>query len=137
MSSPFAGARGLDWWSGSRRRDTLRGFSSFFVFFFPMDAAMGVLGSVGAGFEDWQRQCWSWTGDAEAPPPPPARGGLSEEASNLLNMTPAERMGAFLLSFAAGALLIVLSILFLPLIVIKPAKFAMSFALGNLLSLFR
>uniref|UniRef100_A0A7S3EM37 Vesicle transport protein n=1 Tax=Rhodosorus marinus TaxID=101924 RepID=A0A7S3EM37_9RHOD len=58
----------------------------------------------------------------------------SEELNEILNLTWTQRLILFLMTFAAGAIMMCLAVMFIPLIVVKPAKFALSFTFGNVLA---
>mmetsp|Transcript_4673 Transcript_4673/g.14122 ORF Transcript_4673/g.14122 Transcript_4673/m.14122 type:complete len:238 (-) Transcript_4673:188-901(-) len=60
---------------------------------------------------------------------------MVEEFNEVLNLSWIQKIILFLMTFAAGAIMICLSVAFLPLIVIKPAKFALSFTFGNVLAI--
>eukprot|EP00180_Rhodochaete_pulchella_P001796 Plantae.Rhodophyta-Rhodochaete_pulchella.ctg270.p1 GENE.Plantae.Rhodophyta-Rhodochaete_pulchella.ctg270~~Plantae.Rhodophyta-Rhodochaete_pulchella.ctg270.p1 ORF type:complete len:188 (-),score=21.28 Plantae.Rhodophyta-Rhodochaete_pulchella.ctg270:192-755(-) len=66
----------------------------------------------------------------------PTQQGLGDEMDQMFHMTQTQRMVAFLMCFATGALMIAMAVSFVPIIAIKPMKFALSFTLGNLLALF-
>jgi len=69
----------------------------------------------------------------EAMTEPSVQQDLYDEVNQVLNMPYWQRVLACGLCFAAGAAMLIFSSLLLPLIVLKPEKFALTFTLGNLL----
>lgn len=65
----------------------------------------------------------------------PAQQTFSEEMSQTCNLTWMQRISLFAMVFGAGVMMIIMSISFLPLIVIAPHKFAGSFTMGNILAI--
>lgn len=55
----------------------------------------------------------------------------------MFNLSWVQRLTLFVMCFSAGAMMIGLSFMFLPMILLKPHKFAASFTAGNLLAIMR
>lgn len=55
----------------------------------------------------------------------------------MLNLSWVQRLTLFVMCFSAGAMMIGLSFMFLPMILLKPHKFAAAFTAGNLLAIMR
>jgi len=60
---------------------------------------------------------------------------LYDEVNEFLNMPYWQRVLACCVCFIAGALMIILSTLLLPLLAVRPEKFALTFTLGNIICL--
>mmetsp|Transcript_8275 Transcript_8275/g.16784 ORF Transcript_8275/g.16784 Transcript_8275/m.16784 type:complete len:154 (+) Transcript_8275:672-1133(+) len=60
-------------------------------------------------------------------------GRKMKELGEFTSMSLTQRMAAFAMFFGAGGFMTFMSLLFLPTIVLHPAKFALSFTFGNLL----
>eukprot|EP00696_Hemimastix_kukwesjijk_P003642 gnl/Hemi2/14452_TR4899_c0_g2_i1.p1 gnl/Hemi2/14452_TR4899_c0_g2~~gnl/Hemi2/14452_TR4899_c0_g2_i1.p1 ORF type:complete len:178 (+),score=18.47 gnl/Hemi2/14452_TR4899_c0_g2_i1:312-845(+) len=74
-----------------------------------------------------------------APPPPPEEKGwfsdVQQQVDDACTLTWSQRLWGFGICFLCGIGCTLLSLLFLPTIVLRPAKFAFLFSLGNVLSL--
>lgn len=55
----------------------------------------------------------------------------------MFNLSWVQRLTLFVMCFSAGAMMIGLSFMFLPMILLKPHKFAAAFTAGNLLAIMR
>lgn len=55
----------------------------------------------------------------------------------MFNLSWVQRLTLFIMCFSAGAMMIGLSFMFLPMILLKPHKFAAAFTAGNLLAIMR
>lgn len=55
----------------------------------------------------------------------------------MFNLSWVQRLTLFVMCFSAGAVMIGLSFMFLPMILLKPHKFAAAFTAGNLLAIMR
>mmetsp|Transcript_17478 Transcript_17478/g.37968 ORF Transcript_17478/g.37968 Transcript_17478/m.37968 type:complete len:231 (+) Transcript_17478:8-700(+) len=61
--------------------------------------------------------------------------GLQDEMNEYLNLSYSQRLTLFAACFAGGVGMLFLAVLMLPMIVLRPAKFALAFTFGNLLCL--
>ena len=64
-------------------------------------------------------------------------GGFVQELKGVFDLNWMQRLAIFAMTFGAGVLLIVLSFTFVPIIVLKPHKFAVAFTVGNFLAIAR
>lgn len=62
---------------------------------------------------------------------------VAQEFGDILNLSWMQRLTLFVMCFSAGAVMIGLSFAFLPMILLKPHKFAAAFTAGNLLAIMR
>ena len=112
---------------GSSSRDTLGQLSA---------GAKSLIGDFGERLDDGvgalRRMVGEDNDDLEA-----QRGGFGEELKGLFDLNWTQRLALFAMTFSAGAVLIALSFTFLPWIVLKPHKFAVSFTMGNILAITR
>lgn len=73
--------------------------------------------------------------DLEAAAGPPAQQTVSEELNALFDLSLFQRVTLFAITFAAGVVLLAVSVSFLPLILVVPHKFVASFTMGNVLAI--
>lgn len=64
-------------------------------------------------------------------------GGFGEDFKGMFDLNWMQKLALFAMTFGAGVVLIVLSFWMVPLIVIKPHKFAVTFTVGNVLAITR
>ncbi|OSX72127.1 hypothetical protein BU14_0464s0001 [Porphyra umbilicalis] len=60
---------------------------------------------------------------------------VQQEIGEMFNLSWVQRLTLFVMCFSAGAVMIGLSFMFLPMILLKPHKFAAAFTAGNLLAI--
>lgn len=60
---------------------------------------------------------------------------VQQEIGEMFNLSWVQRLTLFVMCFSAGAMMIGLSFMFLPMILLKPHKFAAAFTAGNLLAI--
>mmetsp|Transcript_4462 Transcript_4462/g.12168 ORF Transcript_4462/g.12168 Transcript_4462/m.12168 type:complete len:209 (-) Transcript_4462:1668-2294(-) len=107
------------WWGAAQKRVVEMG-----------SAAVGGAQERLEGVRDFLDEA---RGMQPADEPPSMQQELYDEVNDVLNMPYWQRVLACGLCFFAGAAMLLLSTLLLPVIILRPEKFALSFTLGNLL----
>jgi len=96
----------------------------------PLQSSISSLrGFFGTAGGDIEMQSSRYGGSVDA------QQGLQDEMSEYLNMSYSQRLMLFAACFAGGVAMLVLAGMMLPMIVLRPAKFALAFTFGNLLCL--
>lgn len=125
------------------------------------DRAKNILGNIGDGAREWIDNVSEKTKNSElsrilsdklqdrkflstssrdvetAEENPNISSTFGSDWASELSLSRTQRLVGFAMCFAAGAMMLFLSILVLPTSALHPAKFALSFTLGNILILLR